>query len=75
MHTCGPRGTVDGVSSHNGGYDTGFWETDIDGEKVFENFDDCGACSIVRAVETEMCLRIRSELPMCGRARVERLRW
>ena len=47
MHTCGPRGTcVDGVSSYSGEYDPGFRETDIDGDKLCENFDDCAACSI-----------------------------
>ena len=53
MHTCGPRGTcVDGVSSHSGDYDPGFRETDIDGDTVCENLDDCGDCSVVRAMET-----------------------
>ena len=47
MHTCGPHGTcVDGVSSYSGEYDLGFRETDIDGDKLCECLDDCGACSL-----------------------------
>ena len=53
MHTCGPRGTcVDGVSSNSCDCDPGFQETDIGGDKVCENIDDCGACSVVQAMET-----------------------
>ena len=42
----------DGVHSPSGDCDPGFRETDIDGDKLCENLDDCGACSIVRAMET-----------------------
>ena len=53
MHTCGPRGTcVDGVNSYSCDHDPGFQQTDIDGDKLCENIADCGACSIVQAMET-----------------------
>ena len=70
VHICGPRGTcVDGVSSHSCDYDLGFPEADIDGDKLCENFDDCGACSVARAMETR-CVRESDTSYQCGKARV-----
>ena len=60
MHTCGSRGTcVDGVNSYSSDYD-GIQETEIDGDQVCENPDDCGARLIVRAMERDV-----SEKPLC----------
>ena len=46
--TCGPHGKCDDcVKSQSCDCDPGFQETDIDGEKVCENIDDCGGAGSV----------------------------
>ena len=46
--TCGPHvPCVDGVKSQSCHCDPEFQETDIDGEKVCENIDDCGGAASI----------------------------
>ena len=73
--TSRPLGTcVDGVISHSCDCDPGFQEKDIDGDKVCQKLDDCGDCSVVRAMEAR-CVRESDATYQCGKARVERLHW
>ena len=68
MRDCAERG-VGGVDSYSCDKDPGFQQTDIDGDELCETLDDCGICSIVRAMETR-CVRESDASCQCGKARV-----